>query len=145
MRTALVLALGTVLLAACGQNPPPPPAAAPAPVTTTPATAEPVAATPAPVQSPEGHLWFEPAGLPVCEKKPQVVTVFWDARTLPGKGTIELRAPKADGNELTFATVGRVGKKQTGAWMRAGGVIIMRSKADGSELVRASVPALPCE
>lgn len=146
MRITIALALGTLLLTACGADNPPPPAAAttptPAPVAAAPVVAAPVATAP----TAAGHLWFEPAGLRICENKtPQMVTVFWDARGLPGKGPVELVAIGGKGKEVSFAVVGRVGKKDTGPWMFPGSTVVMRSKADGSELVRAQVGKIACE
>ena len=142
MRNVLFIALASTLLVACN-NPAPPPAAAPAPTAAAPAPTTPVAA-PAPVAL-ANPIWFEPAGLRVCDKTPQAVTVFWDARGVQSKGAIELKVVGAKGKESSFAVVGRVGKKDTGAWMVPGSAIVMRSQADGTELARARIKPIACE
>jgi hypothetical protein len=142
MRNVLFIAVASTLLVACNQ-PAPPPAATTAPVAVAPVAAP--VATPAPAAAAAIPLWFEPAGLRTCDKTPQAVTVFWDARGLPSKGAIELKVVGAKGKESSFAVVGRVGKKDTGAWMVPGSAIVMRSQADGSELARARIKPLACD
>jgi len=145
MRNVLFLALATVALTACGNNPPPPAdTAATTPAATAPATTP----APAPAAAPAAvttHLWLEPAGLRVCDKTPQSLTVFWDARGLPSKGAVSLSVLGAGGKEKTFLTAGRVGKKDTGAWMVPGSTIVLRAKDTNAELARARVKPIACE
>lgn len=103
------------------------------------------AAPAAPVEpaAPVARLWFEPAALPSCQSGK--VLVSWDASAVKGLKNVELKILRSGGEEGQFARAGRVGSKETGDWMRAGRVIVLRNADDGAELARAKVGSLPCE
>jgi hypothetical protein len=114
-------------------------AIAAAPVTASTAAAP--SATPAATQ-PFG-IWFEPSRLSACGK-PTTVVVHWDATPYAGVKAVEIIAVKQSGKETLFLSAGRAGSHDSGAWMKGGSQMILRNKADGKELSRATVESIPC-
>lgn len=88
-------------------------------------------------------FWFEPAALSACGK-PTKVVINWDTTSLAGIGAVEIIAIGAKGKERAFLVGGRSGSRETGEWMQAGSQMILRNKADGTELARARVGSIPC-
>jgi hypothetical protein len=104
--------------------------------------AAPTAAAPA-ADGNGATIWFEPAALSTCAKH-EKVAVHWDASKLPGVTSIEIH-PLNGTKEALFARTPRpVGKKMTGPWMRAGAIMILRNEANGAEIGRATMAAMPC-
>lgn len=130
-------------VAACDRDAGPSPAPATPSTTAAPAVsstaAAPVAAAPAPL------LWFEPAAVRVCDKDPVKVLVHWNARSVQGIKSVEVRALGPGGKEVLFVHGGPLGQRETGEWMTAGRQMLLRDHADGRELGRAKLEALPCE
>jgi hypothetical protein len=88
-------------------------------------------------------IWFEPAGLRECAR-PDKVMVHWDARSFDGVRTVDIIAVGKTGKEVLFLSAGRSGSRESGVWMSAGSQMILRNKADGTELARATVESIPC-
>ncbi len=88
-------------------------------------------------------IWFEPATLSTCAR-PQAIVVHWDASSFEGIKSVELVAVNPAGKQVVFASAGRVGSRESGAWMRAGSRMILRDKASGTQLAEAIVGSEPC-
>lgn len=89
-----------------------------------------------------GMLQLDPAALPECGDPAQVVAT-WDAREA-GVSGVDIVAVNRAGKESLFFTGGARGSRQTGAWMRSGSQLVLRSKDDGAELDRVMVAGTPC-
>lgn len=143
MQLRLAVGLATVLIMSTGcgsrDNSADTQTAAPAATASTQPAASGTESSP-PAQS---AIWFDPAGLSACAR-PEKVTVNWDATDFQGIKAVEIVAVNAAGKETVFVSAGRKGSKETGPWMRAGGVMILRNKADGAELAKATVAAIAC-
>lgn len=96
---------------------------------------------PAPPAGPE-MLQLEPAALAECGDPARVVAT-WDARAA-GVSGVDIIAVNRAGKESLFFTGGARGTRETGAWMRSGSQLVLRSKDDGAELDRVLVAATPC-
>jgi hypothetical protein len=126
---ALVLAM-----AACKQSQQPVPGAkAPSAVPPT-ATAPAAAAT----------IWFEPASVSTCDKAAVKVVVHWNARTVAGIKSVEVRPLGPGGKESLFVLGGPLGHRETGAWMTPGRQMILRDHAGGKEIGRARLDGVAC-
>ncbi len=104
------------------------------------------APTPSPQPMPEElktGIWFEPAALSTCAR-PQAVVVHWDASSFEGVKSVELVAVNPAGKQVVFASAGRAGSRESGAWMRAGSRMILRDKTSGTQLAEAIVGSEPC-
>jgi hypothetical protein len=88
-------------------------------------------------------IWFEPANLRACAR-PEKISVHWDATPFATVKTVEIVAINPAGRESVFLYAGRKGSRETGAWMRAGSVMVLRNKADNVELARATVGSIAC-
>lgn len=88
-------------------------------------------------------IWFEPAGLRECAR-PDKVMVHWNANSFEGVKAVDIIAVGKTGKEVLFLSAGRSGSRESGVWMRAGSQMILRNKADGTELSRATVESIPC-
>lgn len=143
MRTPSAIAAFLVAALACACSPadqpqPQTPAASSAQVV--PAAAE----TPKDVPRPAAPMIrTEPATLPNCTP-PTRVEVVWDARTLEGVTTVDIVLVNRKGREALFLTGGRMGRKETGAWMQSGTQLVLRAHADGTELARTEITGTPC-
>lgn len=137
--TAVVVA--ALALAACNRAPTP--AETPAGAST--AAPSTVAAAPSTGAAPAASkLWFEPASVDTCDGKGVVVTVHWNARSVPGVHQVEVRPLGPGGKESLFMLGGAFGKRDTGPWMTAGRTIILRDHANGNELARARLAGAAC-
>lgn len=87
-------------------------------------------------------LRLDPDALPECGD-PARVAVTWDAREA-GVSGVDIIAVNRAGKESLFFTGGARGTRETGAWMRSGSQLVLRSKDDGAELDRAMVAGTPC-
>jgi hypothetical protein len=88
-------------------------------------------------------IWFEPAALSKCAR-PDKVMVHWDASSFNGVRAVDIIAVGKTGKEVLFLSAGRSGSRESGVWMSAGSQMILRNKADGTELARATVESIPC-
>ena len=143
MRLFVASAFTVAMLSLSACNPANDAASTP-PATDTATPPAPVAVAPAPVAAPAPvTLWFEPAGVSTCEKSATVV-VHWNARSVAGVKTVEVRPLGPGGKEGLFVKGGPLGSRETGPWMSAGRTMILRNPADGSEIGRAKLGGLPC-
>lgn len=144
MRFRSVVALATTLLlvTACGPGSGTgTPAATPASEAS--ASAQPPQAAASVEPAKTSGIWFEPAGLSACAR-PDKVMVHWNASSFEGVKAVDIIAVGKTGKEVLFLSAGRSGSRESGVWMRAGSQMILRNKADGTELSRATVEAIPC-
>jgi hypothetical protein len=139
-----VLVLSVAAVAACQRETPAPASnatVAPAATIAAPAT---VAGAPTAAPAAAQVLWFEPAAIETCDTKGVAVTVHWNARTIAGVKTVEVKGIGPGGKESLFTRGGPRGERETGAWMTANRVMVLRDADNGNELARARMAGAAC-
>lgn len=71
--------------------------------------------------------------------------VHWDARSFDGVKTVDIVAVNKSGREALYLSAGLAGNRESGQWMLPGSQMILRNKANGTELARATVESIPCD
>lgn len=138
MRFRLAMGLVAVLVASTGCAPRQDPSDKPAAETSQATASDGKSSAPQPTA-----IWFEPANLRACAR-PEKISVHWDATPFETVKTVEIVAINPSGRESVFLYAGRKGSRETGAWMHAGSVMVLRNKADKMELARATVGSIAC-